>query len=227
MQFDQSRLISSRSVLTGGVITIYVGPKRKEYQIHKVLLASCEYWRKFLDSKLPEDSQAMHLPEQDPNIWDLFVNWLYRGSLKDICVENEDMAETQVRQYIMLYSRAEQWAIPTLQNKIMDLWTTSDWDWSCDVDKIHSVYKRTLRDSPLRSYVVDGFLSLGLLLNADCENGERAALLKSQLDYGNQEFVLDCFEALMQLTPKSKLRAPYGKTGCTYHKHKDGEECSK
>ena len=53
------------------------------------------------------------------------------------------------------------------------------------------------------------------------------ARLKSQLDYDNQEFVLECFEALMQFTPKSKLCAPDRKTACTYHKHEDGEECSK
>ena len=211
-------------MLTGGVITIYVGSKRKEYQVHKGLLASCEYWRKYLDSNLTEDSQTIHLPQQRQDIWDLFVNWLYRGSLKDVCVENEEIAENQLGQYILLYIQAERWAIPALQNKIMDSWTTSVWDWSsCNVNVIHDIYKRTTRDSPLRSYVVDSFLSW----DADCENGSRAAHLKSQLNNGNGEFVIECYEALMQLTPKSKLRVPDSKTGCTYHKHEDGEECSK
>ena len=228
-QFDERRLISSRSLLTGGVITIYVGSKRKEYQVHKGLLASYEYWRKHLDIKLTEDSQTMHLPQERPYVWDLFVNWLYRGSLKDICVENDDMAKTQQRQYIKLYVQAERWAIPALQNKIMDKFcagTISGWDWShCML--IRSIYKVTSRDSPLRSYLVDNFLSQSSLWDADCENGGRATKLKSQLDYADKEFVLDCFEALMQLTSRSKLRAPDRKKGCTYHKHEDGEKCSK
>ena len=170
----------------------------------------------------------MHLPQQHPDIWDLFLNWLYRGSLKDICVENEGIAENQLSQYIQLYIQAERWAIPALQNKIMDSWMTSVWDWSsCNMNVIHDIYQRTPRDSPLRSYVVDSFLSESTLWDADCEGGGRPARLKSQLDCGNQDFVLECYEALMQLTPKSKLLAPDRKMGCTYHKHEDGEKCSK
>ncbi len=215
-------------MLTGGVITIYVGPEGKEYQVHKGLLASYEYWRKYLESNLTEDSQTMRLPQHHPYIWDLFVNWLYRGSLKEICVENEDVARIQVINYVMLYIRAEDWAIPAFQNKIMDklcAWATSIWDWfPCYV--ISYMYKHTPRDSPLRSYVVDSFLSQRSLWNTDCENDGQAAQLKSQVDYGNKEFVLQCFGALMQLTPKSKLRAPDKKSGCTYHKHADGEKCN-
>ena len=213
-------------MLTGGVVTIYVGPKRKEYQIHKGLLASNEYWSKYLDSKLAEDSQIVHLAQDCPEDWDLFINWLYRGSLKHICAEDRAMEETQAYQYALLYIKAEEWAIPALQNKIMDklrAWSTSVWDYY-PYYLTRRIYERTPRDSPLRSYLVDGFLSKSSLENADCEYGEQ---LKSQLDYGNQEFVLECFEALMQLTPKAKLRAADRKSACTYHKHEDGKKCSK
>ena len=54
-------------MLTGGVITIYVGPTRKEYQVHKGLLASYKYWEKHLVSNLTKNSQTMHLPLQDPD----------------------------------------------------------------------------------------------------------------------------------------------------------------
>lgn len=216
-------------MLTGGVITIYVGPKRKEYQVHKGLLASNDYWSKFLGSKLAEDSQIVHLPKQHPDIWDLFVNWLYRGSLKDISVEKVDVAENQARQYISLYICAEEWAIPALQNKIMDKlhgWPTAIRYWVYQ-GSIGHVYEAIPRDSPLRSYLVDSFLAESSWWEANCENGGGAAQLKSQLDYGNQEFVLECFEALIQLTPKLKLRAPDRKIACTYHKHEDGKRCSK
>ena len=171
----------------------------------------------------------MHLPQEHPKVWDLFVNWLYRGSLKDICVENEDIARNQVIQYVILYTQAEYWAIPALQNKIMDklrAWTPGIWNWSTRY-MIHCIYKNTPRHTPLRSYVVDSFLSKSSLWDADCENGRRAAQLKSHLDYGNKEFVIECYEALMQLTPKSKFRAPDSKIECTYHKHEDGKRCSK
>ena len=215
-------------MLTGDIITIYVGPKRKKYQIHKDLLASYEHWRKRLDSKLIKDSQKMYLPECDPDVWDVFVNWLYRGGLKDICLQDEDMAKVQMGKYIQLYIHAEHWTIRALQNKIMDKFcagTISSWDWSpCNV--IQRIYKNTPEDSPFRCFVVDTFLLQSSLWDADCEDGGRAARLKSHLEHGNHEFVLECFEALMQLTSKSTLRAPDRETGCTYHKHEDGEKCS-
>ena len=228
MQLDHNGLISSRSMLTGGVITIYVGPKRKEYQIHKDLLTSCEYWRRYLDLELDEDSE-MYLRLERPEVWILFVNWLYRGSLKDICMEDKDVAKAQVKQYVWLYIKAEQWAIPALQNKIMDrltAWTIDIWDcFTCE--NIDLIYKNISGGSPLRSYVVDSFLTQSSLWDADSEKGGRAARLKSQLDSGNKQFALECFEALMQLISRSELLAPGRKIGCTYHKHEDGEKCSK
>ena len=168
----------------------------------------------------------MYLPEESRYIWDLFVNWLYRGSLKDICMDGEHIANTQRSQYLMLYTRAERWAIPALQNKAIDKLRARNW--SCiSSPLIYQVYKATRRDSPLRAYVVDSFLSISSMWDADCEDVRPADLLKSQLKYGNHAFVLECYEALMQVTPKSKLRNPFGKRGCNYHKHEDEEECSK
>ena len=133
------------------------------------------------------------------------------------------MAKDQAILYILLYTSAEKWAIPALQNKIMDnlhAWTTTIWD--CLPPKWTShIYKYTPRGSPLRSYLVDSFLAESSLWEADCENGGRTARLKSRLKDGDGEF------ALMQLTPKEKLRAPDKKSACIYHKHEDGKNCSK
>ena len=206
---------------------MYVGHKRKEYQVHKGLLVSYEYWTQRLDSELTEDSQTIHLPQESSTIWDLFVNWLYRGSLKDLCMENKNLEKAQVMQYVRLYIKAEKWVIPVLQNKIMDkltVWTDSIWDWStCDM--IDLIYYHIPEGSPLRSYVVDSFLMRSSMCDVNDENLSRAGQLKSQLDCGNKEFVLECFEALIQLT-SGKLLAGGIKMGCTYHKHKDGEKCS-
>ncbi len=49
----------------------------------------------------------MHLPQDCPDTWDLFVNWLYRSSLNDICAENKYMAKIQLRNYIILYAEAD------------------------------------------------------------------------------------------------------------------------
>ena len=142
-------------------------------------------------------------------------------------MEDKDMEEAQVMQYVRLYIKAEQWAIPALQNKIMDkltAWTYSSWEWStCNM--IYLIYYHIPKGSPLRSYVVDSFLIRSSMCDVNDEDDSCAGRLKSQLDYGNQEFVLECFEVLMQKSA-SELLAVGIKMGCTYHKHKDGEKYS-
>ena len=144
-------------------------------------------------------------------------------------MKNEYMAKVQVNGYIVIYLNAERWAIPGPQNNIMDnfrAWTIRSSDRPRDT-LIGYIYKYTSRGSPLRSYVVDSFLSQSSLWDADSENDRPAARLKAQLDYDNQKFVLECFKAVMQLTSTSELLAQGIKMGYTYHKYKKGEKCSR
>ena len=50
-------------------------------------------------------------------------------------------------------------------------------------------------------------------------------MLKRHLDYGNQAFVLECYEALYQLGVKRSFSDLDRKVGCVYHVHKKGEGC--
>lgn len=138
--------------------------------------------------------------------------------------------------YAALYISAGEWEIHDLQNALMDRLRARQ---TCVYgyfprDFIHKIYQKTEPQSPLRSYIVDSFLYKSVKWNEARELEDpvnanfiltRKRALKNQLDAGNQDFVLDCYEALFQLCAKSKIRDPDRKICCVYHVHGEGEGC--
>ena len=180
----------------------------------------------------------MNLPEEDPKIFELLINWLYRRNLKAISTDpdSEEVAKEEAALYVDLYTRACVWEIRDLQNELIDRLRLRE---TCEYGffpphLISKIYKSTSIQSPLRSYVVDSFIFKGVGWNAsakipDLDNVShtltRRRALKKQWDAGNQVFALDCYEALFQLCDKSNIHDPDRKIGCVYHTHKGGEKC--
>ncbi|KAH8687457.1 hypothetical protein BGZ60DRAFT_8157 [Tricladium varicosporioides] len=63
------------------VITIYAGPERKSFVVHKSLLTSqSSYFDKALNGNFKEaDENSITLEEEDPAAVGLLIGWLYRG----------------------------------------------------------------------------------------------------------------------------------------------------
>lgn len=63
------------------MVSIYVGPERKHYVVHKRLLTSqSDYFDKALNGGFKEaEENKIHLEEDDPAAVGLLVGWLYRG----------------------------------------------------------------------------------------------------------------------------------------------------
>ena len=222
------------SCLIGDMIMVYVGPKSKRYAVHKTLLTKHKWFRKkifYYHSDLSRDS--ISLREEDPQVFELLISWLYSRKLKNIST-TEDLARKEAALYINAYLRACEWAIYDLQNALMDRLRVRQ---TCEYGYfprhlIQHIYANTVSDSPLRSYIVDSFIHKGIGWDEDLDDPvdpnvalTRTSALQKQLDAGNQAFVLDCYEALFQLCAKSKIRDPDKKTGCVYHRHQKGEEC--
>ena len=229
-----------KSCLVGDTIRAYVGPKSKCYNVHKALLTQYEWFSKkiyYSDLKLAS-RRFINLPTVDPKVFELLISWLYRRTLNPISTADEDVAKEEVALYIYLYLKACDWNMLELQNALLDQIRVRP---TCEYGffprkLINTIYNRTQPLSPLRSYVVDSFIHKGIEWNeeGDLEDPTdpeytwtRKRALKVQLEAGNREFVLDCYEALFQLCAKSKIRDPDRKTGCVYHKHESGGKCAK
>lgn len=224
--------------MTGETIKVYVGPKGEQYSVHVTLLTEYEWFRKKIfpygDDSVSRNS--ISLVKEDPEAFELLLIWLYRKTLKAISTTDEEDAQEEAALYISLYLRACDWKILELQDAVIDALRLRK---TCEYGffprkLIKKIYESTKSTSPLRSYIVDSFLHKGIEWNegaglADPVTGSlnltRKRALKTQLDAGNQDFVLDCYEALFQLCARSKIRDPDRRTGCVYHRHGRAGKC--
>lgn len=185
--------------MTGNLVNIWVGPKRKEFQAHGKLLSSCcKYWRR----QVTLSPHYIGIKNGDPDIFSLFIDWLYRKTLPQISRNDEETAKAQVEQYVKLYLSAEEWGIADLKNLIIDTIRarkTCDMGWF-PAGPIKHIYDRTESGSPLRRYIVDNFLfkssrGKGAYIFYWSDSA-RGAELKEHLQVGNFDFVLDCYHGL-------------------------------
>ena len=217
------------------MIKVYVGPKRKRYAIHEALLTRYEWFRgKILYARNGSGSPvSISLRAEDPKVFELLISWLYRKKLNALSTVDE-AAKEQATLYIDLYLRACAWEMRELQNAIMDRLRARQICVDGSRKLIKKIYEGTEPQSPLRSYLVDSFIYKGIEWNEDARLADlisedlfltRKRALKIQLDAGNHDLVLDCYEALFQLCAKSRIRDPFERTGCVYHNYKGGETC--
>lgn len=238
-----SRLTKLESHLVGDTITLYVGPKSKHYVVHKGLLTQHEWFSERIHPSTTSSPTYLNLLEEDPKVFELLISWLYRKKLNAISTIDEKVAEEEVTLYVGLYLRACEWDMHELQNALIDRMRIRT---TCRLgffpqELIKKIYENTQSLSPLRSYIVDSFIYKGIqweeggviriasdgnhILTRKLLTRKRA--LKHQWDAGNQDFVLDCCEAMFQLCAKSKVRDPDRRTGCVYHTHKEGGKCQR
>lgn len=216
------------SYITGDIITLYVGPKHKRYQIHVDLLRCSAYFEAkiYPHSHTPSaPSNDVSLPDLEPTIFELLITWLYRRTIPAISTDDEDLAQAQARNYIGLYLSAGKWDLPGLQNSIIDLLRARP---TCDLgwfprSLVKKIYVNTNIGSPLRSYVVDTFIAKSYYW----DESQRQIMVSEHLGYGNGRFVVECYEAVMGIVARNKIRDPNRKGACLYHVHEKGKKCKR
>lgn len=211
-------LTKTISCLTSDAIRVYVGPKAKRYSVHEALLTRYGWFReKIYDSSDVSSQGSITLHTEDPKVFELLISWLYRKRLKAISTTDAKVAREEVTLYVDLYLRACVWEMHELQNALMDRLKAGP---TCaygflPLALIKKIYQNTAPQSPLRSYIVDSFIYRGVKGDEDaefadlsdtCKKFNHRLALNIQLKAGNHDFVLDCYEALLQLCAKSSVR---------------------
>ncbi len=101
-------------------VSIFVGKKRKEFNIHKKLI--CEASKFFNDAfngpyKEGQENR-MHMPEDDPEVFSCFVDWLYRNPLPVV----EDTFEVpKKRVEILKTSECKEFGPPTKEEHLQEV----------------------------------------------------------------------------------------------------------
>ncbi|PVH85700.1 hypothetical protein DL98DRAFT_605307 [Cadophora sp. DSE1049] len=145
-------------------VTIYVGPKRKQFSVHKKLLRSSA---PFFDKAVQENAfkegaeGVLELPDDHPVAFALYVEWIYRATIPD------GHSQSYVDGLYNLWIFSDRLCLPTttlkdtVMDKIQDVSSTYNLEPSTAM--VRMVFDQTPKRSHLRLYCIDVITFLLLL----------------------------------------------------------------
>lgn len=225
-------------VLGNELVTITIGKEKQKFTLHKRLLCeSVEYFRAAFSAGGFRESQnsSMDMPEDNPEAFELFIHWLYRGEVR------RATKLTDIDQFLQLYIFAEKLCLNELANNTMDAIQMISDDLNefpqCSLEQLDGVWRNTSSTSPLRKWLI-------LILVHDVWAWENEGLSTAK----KKTFPLDT-EKIISLWPLFKdhedLYASFfaqlhkyaadnpppcayhfgNWKSCAFHRHSEGEVC--
>ena len=155
------------------MITVRVGqePNEKDFLAHESYLTTqSEFFRRALHGKLQKaESRIVKLPEDDPEIFGLYLNYVYTGHLPTTCEAEKDLTAhylslmDEYHQLFSVYVMAEKLLNPDAKNAAMtalvEIWTRNP-GLVVSARTVYLVYEGTPGGSRARRFVVDGFVQV-------------------------------------------------------------------
>ena len=224
-------LITAFSLLNGKAIDVYVGQERRQFSVHAGLLrtAPCA----FIAEKMgEEDSKEVFLAEEDADVFEMFVQWLYTRKVKAVTTKFTETANdfkkdhsASVEAHVKLYLMAETRDVKNLKNLTMDRLREY-----CAAEKMTMgpdicglIYQQSQSESPLRQYVEEIFLLHWLDKRRSSESAAKLLRRVFRMKYG-ERFAMDiCL--LMRSKLNEKPWPSPNRKGCLFHDHEDGDGC--
>ncbi|KAI9876477.1 MAG: hypothetical protein M1830_006433 [Pleopsidium flavum] len=202
------------------IVNVIVGSEKRNFGIHKDLLKHhSTYFDAALTGTFKESQEGLVLlPEDSPDVFELFVNWLYTQAFFWGKEDTEDLMTW--RNLVQLYVFADLRGVSTLKNLVIDAIsggylqkiTYRPYDLMHEVPWI---YQNTVKTSPLRRLLVDWFVW-------DTFPIERLIPIKDDL---NIEYVLDVAQGLQDRVRDQSTLGPWQIGSCYYHDHATGKLC--
>ena len=206
------------SLLTEDMVNIFVGPKRKNFHIHKALLCHhSSFFQRTLDGGFKEqEDKAVYLPDDDVKAFVLFVHWVYNAP------PQKATTPATVAALFALYVMAEKFGIEELKNMSTDAVRSS----FCDVgsmifsEHIERICGHTPEGNAMRRFIAN-HTAYGLLVRKVPMSKRLVELMKKGGDF-------------TAYFPAATLQYSYGtarptnptrERSCAYHEHSFTKGC--
>ncbi|KAH6671050.1 hypothetical protein B0J14DRAFT_702110 [Halenospora varia] len=157
------------------IVKVCVGPKRKEFTIHKNLICDkYDFFRRAFCSGFEEAEKGeMHLPEDDANVFANLTDYLYRGTVPDLVPPSPNSVDPTLKKTCALrrlYYLAEKLVMPALMDQIIDAIMDHQRKAKTYYTKaltIENLYNQTHSNSKLRQYAVAQLVCHSISQNRD------------------------------------------------------------
>ncbi|KAG4433061.1 hypothetical protein IFR05_011455 [Cadophora sp. M221] len=222
------------------LVSIQVGPERKQFSVHKKLIRSSSpfFDKAFQSNAFKEGIEGvLYLPDDHPLALGLYVEWIYRLSIPN------GNSQSYVDGLYHLWIFADKLCLPTsalkdaVMDKIQDI--SSEYHLEPSSAMVQIVFERTAKRSNLRLYCIE-IIAFSLLLKSelrktDHEAKRLAGILDEELaqvyelttrhpDIFKYLFYEAIGFAKMKVLSDPRARYRLGiNAKCSYHEHAEGE----
>ena len=165
-----------------------------------------------------QQEKTVDLPEDDPEAFAVFVNWLYAEKITD---------DADAECLINAYTLADKFLMPELGNAVVDNFRRKMQRGLVNPEWVQNVWNKTIEGCQLRKLAIDQLhyalveATSSYKKNVDGVS-DRYAQMEGLMKNGELGLVL-----VLRLAGqmKSPPKDPSKLTGCVYHVHKDGKQC--
>ncbi|KAK5216556.1 Transmembrane emp24 domain-containing protein 10 [Exophiala xenobiotica] len=218
-------------------ITIIVGAEESKYTAHQeILVAKCPFFATCLTAGMIEASSGeVRLPEDSPEAFGYFIDWVYYGKVQDIGDDTE-----KVTLAMEAWVLADKFCMPEWQDQLMDQILQYVRIYVIEPAMVAWVVDKLETTSLLHQFIMDQLawdqVHSEDVYTASSEIAIRAARaeeLKALLDRKDfphaelRQSTLECARASRQAqvhNQKGQLNPP-AKNPCKYHVHEQGTPC--
>lgn len=190
------------------IVTIHVGKSRAAFHVHMnhVCRVSPVLKSAFTGKFKETAEKSMDLPENDPDVFELFLQWVYEKTCQLPAGDINEEIDKRYMQLAQLYVLADQLLVIELKNYVIDLYfeITTQTDRLPRPAVVFYVYENSMKGSPLRKLLVQSYscmLDLGWY-----KNKSNAEILSE-----NPEFASDlAITFASQIRSNDQLRSERG-----------------
>ncbi|QSZ35251.1 hypothetical protein DSL72_008120 [Monilinia vaccinii-corymbosi] len=216
------------------LVTIIVGEEKRKFVVHQQLICGSVWYFDvaFSTSRFREGQEKrMEMPEDDPEAFELFTHWLYRGSVpRPFDADGFD-------HLVSLYVFAEKLCINEVADKTIDAIISGDYSMQPEMTpkRVERIWLNTLPTSPLRKWCIHALVDKLCDFETPDEEKETPGFLNRfnlvQL-WDIMPYNCDLYTAFfLQAQEHSAVNLPKdaftagGWERCYFHQHSEEEFC--
>ena len=208
------------------MVEILVGPSKISHRIHhQRLCAKVPVFDKMFNGGFKESSErCAELPEDDPEAFNLFVEWLYTDRLTDFGPCNKNTKDRILTGPIKLYCFAEKYCITDLMDYtisfLINAYNLSSCLPSCA--QIQYSYENTAAASPIRKFMA---WTVQYVIFSQDDKGSWPSQGLTTLLVCCEDLTLDFLQLSRKLNGKTVLD-PSRAEICQFHLHSKDKGCT-